>query len=253
MRWWRCGRWLPTVHVKVSWSRYLIRFIESAVSLPIITHCESARSRIRCPVIVRSFWWKLDENRLSGIGDIRNILFCFSRDICSTWKMVTKLCDNLYSCRTLVIEIEYLDHNPQENLRISWTFCRKLTTCVFHFTWRKGWTRNRNFEERNLHSRPLTGRKILWNCATICRRFRWYIELLTIKNSWPWNFSWMSRCTIFAIAPFDSKYTASYLMAIVMFALSILVCEIFANQKKYRLCTGKWRSRSKTKGLAPFH
>ena len=36
----------------------------------------------------------------------------------------------------------------------------------------------------------------------------------------------------FVMAPFDAKYLTSYLMAIVMFALSLTVYETFANQEK---------------------
>ena len=36
---------------------------------------------------------------------------------------------------------------------------------------------------------------------------------------------------ICSVALFDGKYMTSYLMAIVMFALSLTVCDIFANQE----------------------
>ena len=42
----------------------------------------------------------------------------------------------------------------------------------------------------------------------------------------------MSRCTIFANATLDSNYMTSYLMAIAMFALSLIYYKTFANQIK---------------------
>ena len=42
----------------------------------------------------------------------------------------------------------------------------------------------------------------------------------------------MSRSTTFAVAPFDGKYLTSFLIVIVMFALSLTNYEIFANQEK---------------------
>ena len=43
----------------------------------------------------------------------------------------------------------------------------------------------------------------------------WFPEIV-----WPWKYRSRSRCTTFALAPFDGKYLTSYLMAIVMFAPS---------------------------------
>ena len=40
----------------------------------------------------------------------------------------------------------------------------------------------------------------------------------------------------YAVAPFDCKYQTSYLMAIVMFALSATIFEIFTNQEKGQNC-----------------
>ena len=44
----------------------------------------------------------------------------------------------------------------------------------------------------------------------------------------------MSPCTTIAWAPFDGKYLTSYMMAIVMFALSLTICEIFTKIIKYQ-------------------
>ena len=41
-----------------------------------------------------------------------------------------------------------------------------------------------------------------------------------------------SRRTTFAVVPFDGKYPTSYLIAIVVFALSLSIYEIFANQEQ---------------------
>ena len=42
-----------------------------------------------------------DKNRFNGVGDIQRV-YCFPGDQFSTWKMKTKLCDNLHSCSTLL-------------------------------------------------------------------------------------------------------------------------------------------------------
>ena len=43
---------------------------------------------------------------------------------------------------------------------------------------------------------------------------------------------WRTRCTTFAMAPSGGTYTTSYLMTIVMFALSLNIYEIFTDQQK---------------------
>ena len=50
----------------------------------------------------------------------------------------------------------------------------------------------------------------------------WFPEIV-----WPWKYI-SRRRTTFALAPFDGKYLTSYLMALVMLALSLTICEIFA-------------------------
>ena len=52
-------------------------------------------------------------------------------------------------------------------------------------------------------------------------------DIFTFQNLWPWKCRRRSWCTPFAVAPFDGKYTTCYLMAIVVFALSFAICEIF--------------------------
>ena len=51
---------------------------------------------------------------------------------------------------------------------------------------------------------------------------------------WPLKYMLSWRRTLFALAPFDGKYLTSYLMAIVMFALSITISEIFATIIKWK-------------------
>ena len=53
-----------------------------------------------------------------------------------------------------------------------------------------------------------------------------------------------SLCTIFAVAPFDGKYTKSYLLIIVMFAMSLTVSE-FAKQEKCKILTLKMKVKIK--------
>ena len=70
---------------------------------------------------------------------------------------------------------------------------------------------------------------------------------------WPWKYRSRSWCTTFAMTPYDGKYLTSYLMAIVMFALTI--CEILAKIIKYqKFWLWKWRSRSRSRRteLTPF-
>ena len=59
-------------------------------------------------------------------------------------------------------------------------------------------------------------------------------EIFTFQNLWPWKCKLMSWCTIFAVAPFDGKCPTSYLMAIVMLALSLSVCKMLANLIKFQ-------------------
>ena len=79
-------------------------------------------------------------------------------------------------------------------------------------------------------------------------------EIFTFQSSWPWKCRSMSRCTAFAVAPFNGKYPTFCVMAIVMFALSLTICEIFAKLIKCRVWPWKWRSSSRRRKteLAPF-
>ena len=47
------------------------------------------------------------------------------------------------------------------------------------------------------------------------------------------------------MAPFDDKYMTSYMMTIVMFALSLIVCKIFSNQDKCKILTLKMKVKFK--------
>ena len=48
------------------------------------------------------------------------------------------------------------------------------------------------------------------------------------------------------VATFDGKYMISYLITIVMFPLSLTICEMFAKQEKAKTLTLKMRSMSTT-------
>ena len=72
---------------------------------------------------------------------------------------------------------------------------------------------------------------------------------------WHWKYRSRSRCTTFAMAPFDGKYLTSRLMVIVGFALSLTTCDIFSKIIKCQtFWPWKWRSRSRGRrtGLVPF-
>ena len=66
----------------------------------------------------------------------------------------------------------------------------------------------------------------------------------------------MSYCTAFAVAPFDGKYSTSYIMTIIMFALSLTVCNILANKKTEKIFDHgnefQW-SRNRIMGLVEFN
>ena len=80
------------------------------------TFSKPSVTRIRWPDTVQSFWWKLDENRLNGVGDIQRFSW-FSRWHIFHWKIenINKLCGNLHSCHTFFKDLGYLDHNLQKN------------------------------------------------------------------------------------------------------------------------------------------
>ena len=58
-------------------------------------------------------------------------------------------------------------------------------------------------------------------------------EILTLKNCWPWKCRSRSRCTTFAT---DGRYGASYLMVMMIFALSVTIYKIFATEIKFLMC-----------------
>ena len=96
----------------------------------------------------------------------------FKGDTFSTWKMENKLCGNLESCSTHLIELEYLDHNQQTILEFVEPFSRKLTICVFPSTWKR-WKMKQNFEKKYKkcivpHSPDWRFIWILWLSITVC-------------------------------------------------------------------------------------
>ena len=78
-------------------------------------------------------------------------------------------------------------------------------------------------------------------------------QILLFQIVWPWKSRLRSRCTKFAMAPFDAKYLTAYLMRIVILVLSFIIYEIFAKQIKCQKVDHKRsRSRRKKTELAPF-
>ena len=81
-------------------------------------------------------------------------------------------------------------------------------------------------------------------------------EIFTCQSSWPWKCRSRSWCKKFAVAPFCGRYTTSYLMAIVMFALSLTICKIYAKLIKCQNFDleneGQSQEEEKT-GLAPLY
>ena len=57
-------------------------------------------------------------------------------------------------------------------------------------------------------------------------------EIFAFQNSWPWKCRSRSWCSTFAVATFDGKYLTANPTAIVIFDLSLTICEIFAYQIK---------------------
>ena len=78
---------------------------------------------------------------------------------------------------------------------------------------------------------------------------------INVANVWSWKFRSSSQSTMITVVTFDGKYMTSYLMAILMFALSITIYKIFTNQTKCQVWPWKCRSlsRKRKKGLAPFN
>ena len=61
----------------------------------------------------------------------------------------------------------------------------------------------------------------IWAFVAISHRFPGIIHYMISINYVTLKYGSRSRCTTIAMAPFDGKYLISYLMAIVMFALSL--------------------------------
>ena len=96
---WNC--WLP---VTVS---------EICKFWPWPTISRSSVTSVRWLDRVRLIRWILDEIRLNGVRNFQRFFSCFPGDAFSIWKMESKLCGYLHSCRILFIELEYLDENSQ--------------------------------------------------------------------------------------------------------------------------------------------
>ena len=67
----------------------------------------------------------------------------FPIDTFSAWKMETKLCGNLRSCGTHLIELECIDQNPQTIPKSVEQFSIKLSACLFHSPWKR-WGKGSN-------------------------------------------------------------------------------------------------------------
>ena len=66
----------------------------------------------------------------------------------------------------------------------------------------------------------------LYNIKVILEHFLLALIVLQIfifQNVWPWKCMSRKWCTTFAMAPFNSKYLTSYLIAIVMFFQSLFI------------------------------
>ena len=126
---------------------------------------------IRWPDTVRSFWQKLDENRLPvyGVGDIKLFLFCFfwmTHFPPGQWRLSCATTSNnaphFYRTR-----VEYLDDihiqfsNWLNSFRESWLY-------IFHSNWKR-W-KSSLWKRDKLVLSPFVGFKVRWNFATIyCR------------------------------------------------------------------------------------
>ena len=102
------GRWESFRNIRASARRIFVNF-------DIDLHLRSSVTRIRWPDAVRSFWWKLDENRLSGVDVQRFSFFLFAVDRFFIWKWRLSCCGGLHPCRTLFIELEHLKISNYSN------------------------------------------------------------------------------------------------------------------------------------------
>ena len=130
-------------------------------------------------IILVKTWWKLVE----WCRRYFTFFLFFSGDSFSTWKMGTKLCDNLHFCRIPFIAPSIVIIIRKKNLQLVEQFARKLTIRDFYSTW-KMWEMKQNCGKKiNLNCRPHTALKIRWNFTTMCSRlwnlFRY--EILTFQ------------------------------------------------------------------------
>ena len=77
---------------------------------------------------------------------------------------------------------------------------------------------------------------------------------INVSSIWSWKCRSTPRCTTVEMTLFDDKYIISYFIAVVMFAPSFTLCEIFAKIIKCQVWPWKWRSnwRWRKTGLEPF-
>ena len=67
-------------------------------------------------------------------------------------------------------------------------------------------------------------------------------EIFIFKNSWPWKCRSRLWCITLA---FEGKYLTSHMMVIIMFALSLTIYEIFANQEICKHFTSELKGKVK--------
>ena len=174
----------------------------------------SSFTKIRWQATVRSLWWTLVENQLNGVvSEIFNYFGFFQ--VTHFPPIKWKLNCVTFMPHTFFINLDYLDHNP-EKICLSWSdYIRgKSDKLVLSSAYRIG--------------DPFGICRLSIAVCEICS----YIEILTFQNSWPWKCRSRSWCTSFSVASVDGKYMTSYPIAIVMVALTLTVCEIFAKQEK---------------------
>ena len=110
--------------------------------------------------------------------------FVHPGDTFSTWKIVTKLCGNLRSCRTRLIDLEHLDHDNQKNIELV-EHLRKTDYRYFPLHLEKVEKEAKLLGKRiNLNCPPHIGWKIRWNFATIFSRLR---EQLIYRDIHRWK------------------------------------------------------------------
>ena len=176
------------------------------------------------------------------VSEIFNVFSGFPCDICTATSI---------HAAHLLIDLECFDHNPVKKSRISLIICEKIYCTCFALHLEKKESEAKFWGENiNLYCVPIRIVDPLefYDYVVFC-------EIFTFTNSWPWKCRSRSWCTTFEMTPFDCKYMTFYPMAIVIFALSLTVCEVCAKQTQIpTFWPWKRRSRSNSRrtGLAPF-